>query len=469
MRTVLLIAHYFPPGTSSGTMRTVKFVKYLPHFGWTPQVLTMRPEAYNADRIDRSLLNEVAPDVEVHRTGFWAPDRVLARWRKKLRGGAPVSKSAKGKGTPISAWRPGRKRRWLVSDVKDWMEFPDDYAGWWLPGIVKGRQLLESERIDVLYSTAPSTVSHLIAMHLKRASGLPWVADFRDPWEALFPESVYLEDENKLKRAVEVSIGERVVEQADLIIANTPLLCDAFRDRFPRLPAEKFVTLPNGFDPQDFASVSPTATESDRLTFTHAGTFFPGLRTPDELLQALRELVSDGRLDEHRFTLKLVGCEPLNIRDVPWLEYVPRVSHAESLRIMAESDVLVLAQQSEKYRLQIPAKTYEYMALRKWILALTPQGSTANVVSKMPNGVVIAPGHTDELKAAILRFFESFQNRTLYPVPLDETLTRSYTRIEQTRVLAQWLEQLAHKLASGPQNSEHVADAHQDRRGAATR
>lgn len=447
-RAVLLIAHYFPPGTSSGTMRSVKFVKYLPEFGWIPQVLTMNPNAYNPSRIDRSLLDAVDPNVKVHHSAFWAPDRTIARWRKKFQRPTAASNAGNGAASQLSAWRPERKRRWLISDVLDWMHFPDDYAGWWLPGILKGRRVLAVENIDVLYSTAPTPVAHLIARHLKRATGLPWIADFRDPWEALFPESVYIEDENKLKHAVEIAIAEQTVEEADLVIANTELLGEAFRERFPHLPAEKFVTLPNGFDPQDFAGVTPTTREGEKLTLTHAGTFFPGLRTPDEILQTMYELIAEGRLDPRRVVLKLVGCAPLPNTNLECLEFVPRVSHAESLRIMAESDVLLLAQQSEKYRLQIPAKTYEYMAMRKWILAMTPEGSTADLVKRMPNGIVVTPGRKDDLKAAILKFYDMFTHHRLYPVPQDEQLVRSYTRVEQTQVLAGWLEQLLAKRHS---------------------
>ncbi|MBE0585718.1 MAG: glycosyl transferase family 1, partial [Desulfofustis sp.] len=54
MKKVLVIAYYFPPLGGSGVQRVLKFVKYLPQFGWQPTVLTIGPTAYYAH--DESLL-----------------------------------------------------------------------------------------------------------------------------------------------------------------------------------------------------------------------------------------------------------------------------------------------------------------------------------------------------------------------------------------------------------------------------
>ena len=41
MNKVLMIAYHFPPmGESSGALRTLKFAKYLPDFGWQPVVMS---------------------------------------------------------------------------------------------------------------------------------------------------------------------------------------------------------------------------------------------------------------------------------------------------------------------------------------------------------------------------------------------------------------------------------------------
>lgn len=440
-KTVLLISAYFPPGTSSGTMRTVKFAEYLPDFGWTPVVLTMNPEAYHPNRIDPTWVRIQNSQLRVYRTPVWMPDRTLSRWYKRLHDMGRSKAAGEDSNSPLN---PGRgpeqsKRPWPIRVLRDWLHFPDDYGGWLIPGILEGRRIMRREKIDVVYSTSPSTVTHLIAMRLKRFTNLPWIADFRDPWEVLFPECVYL-DENRLKRAAEIRAGERVVASADLVITNTDRACSAYQKRFPYLPATKFVTLPNGFDPQDFENIPHTNSEGPKLTIMYAGTFFADLRSPNEILEAVTELVNEGRLDPDRFVLKIVGSSSFTQPETPVIEVIPRVSHSKSLRMMAESDILLLLQQSEKYRLQIPAKTYEYMAAQKWILAIAPEGATADLVRRMPNGMLVLPGHREDLKNAILHFYRLFLEKRLYPVPQDEILIRSFRRRDQTRVLAEWLD-----------------------------
>lgn len=405
----------------------------------------MNPDAYPPVRIDPAWVRVQNSQLKVHRTPVWMTDRVLARCYKRLRN---LGRSSPREDCSRSFNQgPGPEqvnRAWPIRVVLDWLHFPDDYGGWLIPGILEGRRIIRRERIDVIYSTSPSTVSHLIAMGLKRSAGLPWIADFRDPWEALFPECIYL-DENRLKRAAEIKVGERVIASADLVITNTDRACAAYQSRFPQLPAAKFVTLPNGFDPQDFEGISGTYSEGQKLTVMYAGTLFPGLRSPTEILEVVADLMHEGCLDPQRFVLKIVGSGSVNYPETSGIEVVPRVSHSTSLQMMAKSDILLLLQQSEKYRLQIPAKIYEYMAARKWILAIAPDGATADLVRRMPNGLVVPPGQKAQLKNAISNLYRMFLEKRLYPIPHDEALIRSFTRQEQTKLLAAWLDRASAK------------------------
>lgn len=51
--------------------RVLKFVKYLPSFGWKPIVLTVEDGDFPAR--DESLLKEVPADIDVHRTDIFEP------------------------------------------------------------------------------------------------------------------------------------------------------------------------------------------------------------------------------------------------------------------------------------------------------------------------------------------------------------------------------------------------------------
>ena len=46
-KKALIIAYYFPPAGGSAVQRILKFVKYLPQYGWQPVVLTAREKDYD--------------------------------------------------------------------------------------------------------------------------------------------------------------------------------------------------------------------------------------------------------------------------------------------------------------------------------------------------------------------------------------------------------------------------------------
>ena len=64
-------------------------------------------------------------------------------------------------------------------------------------------------------------------------------------------------------------------------------------------------------------------------------------------------------------------------------------SHHESLRLLAASHVLVVIQPVTT--LQIPVKLYEYVGLRRTILALAEEGAVARLVRGGGFGLVVSP------------------------------------------------------------------------------
>jgi hypothetical protein len=90
MRRVLVIAYYFPPFGGAGVQRTLKFVKYLPEFGWQPVVLTVKEQV--AHLRDPSLEEDIPSRTPIHRTLAvlpppWLPWRLrnfVSRWLRAI-------------------------------------------------------------------------------------------------------------------------------------------------------------------------------------------------------------------------------------------------------------------------------------------------------------------------------------------------------------------------------------------------
>ena len=65
--------------------RTLKFVKYLPYFGWRPIVLTPRHPGY--EYLDRSLVKEIPPEAKIYRTAYIEPYAWAATAKRRFSSG----------------------------------------------------------------------------------------------------------------------------------------------------------------------------------------------------------------------------------------------------------------------------------------------------------------------------------------------------------------------------------------------
>ena len=66
MRSVLFITYQFPPAAGPGVQRSLKFIKYLPEFGWQSIVITAKPAKYGIK--DYSLCDDVPEKTPVFRS-----------------------------------------------------------------------------------------------------------------------------------------------------------------------------------------------------------------------------------------------------------------------------------------------------------------------------------------------------------------------------------------------------------------
>ncbi|MBI2429139.1 MAG: glycosyl transferase family 1, partial [Ignavibacteriales bacterium] len=126
MKKVLVIAYYFPPLGGSGVQRILKFVKYLPQFGWQPTVLTIGPTAYYAK--DESLLKEIESlNIKIIRTSSLDPNSVVHKKQEVVK-------------------MPKEGTRKIFSFLSDLFFIPDNKIGWKRKAIKAASELLKKEK-----------------------------------------------------------------------------------------------------------------------------------------------------------------------------------------------------------------------------------------------------------------------------------------------------------------------------------
>ncbi|MCS7177054.1 MAG: glycosyltransferase [Candidatus Kapabacteria bacterium] len=390
---VLVIAYYFPPSGGPGVQRVLKYVRYLPEFGWEPVVLTVRDGEFPAR--DPSLLEEVPPSIHVERTRILEP---YSLYRRLTRRQTPID---------IHVLTTSRRNAKLSERLSEWIRatffIPDARVGWLLTAVPAGKRLIRQFGIRALYSSSPPYTCSLIARQLKRWSGLPWIAGFRDPWTGFLttPHRWWLPA--RIDRRLELS----VFTEADLVECAWEGIAEDALQKYPHLPREKFTHIPNGFDPADYPP--PPRERNSRFTITYTGSLY-GRRNPKTLLQALELLFQRSVLSPKDVRLQIVGrCgeEVLDtLRQSPFsaaVELVSYVAHRESLQYVVSSDLLLLVvDEAEDSHRIVPGKVFEYLGSGKPILAIAPHNSAVERLLQETGTGAVADRHEAERCADIV-------------------------------------------------------------------
>jgi len=360
-KVVLMVAFHYPPDhSSSGYLRTLKFSKYLPDSGWQPVVLTVREEHYESR--DAASLSQIPSQVIVRRTRAINTKKSLAIGDKYLQ---------------------------LLAT-------PDRYIGWLFFAVPAGLSLIRSHGVQAIYSTSPLASAHLTACVLKSLSGLPWIADFRDPWTepeiAPNPRSPLFRLDSRLERAV--------LRKADRLVFTTARLRDYVLAHARGNLSSKAAVIPNGFDEEDFCDLPDRQPEKSPVRITHTGLVDEAYRSPRPFLEALAMLLKDGEISHSQVRVEFVGggnyvqsagfrsmLHDLDLVDI--VSVLGRVSYVECLEHQQRSHILLLLQSGDDTRTLIPAKAFEYLRIGRPILAILPESASSELFQEVGGARVV--------------------------------------------------------------------------------
>lgn len=415
---VLIIAYHFPPHTGGGVFRPLKFAKYLPEFGWQPIVLAAEPTAY--DPLDHTLLGQLPDSAIVHRVTSVHPKDIEAWlkpiwslfWKLRLR-------------TLADAVQPYKLLRWLP---------PDPYIGWVRPALRKARELIAKYQPDVIFTTSPPHSTQLVGLRLKQ-TGLPWIADFRDPWErnpfTHFPISGLRKLNSRWER--------QTLQKADAVVCVTETMR---RWASEGCATAQVVCIDNGFDPDDFTFQVP---KQNRQSFTlaYTGSLY-GIRRLDHVLKAIDLLIQSGHIKTQEIRFRFMGRDGTGCTkpyyDQPWFEFFSYDSHEIAIQVAHQSDATVLLVPPQGSYIT-SSKLFDYLQIPNPILAIAPEDSdAAAIIRKTQTGIVADPCQPEEIAGAILELFTAWRRGTLQIKPNKEAIAR-YDRRHLTGQLAQLFDQ----------------------------
>ena len=425
---ILMVTYHFPPDGAIGAVRPYEFAWLLPQHGVDVWVLTVLPEY--AERLDPSAVPEGIPMERIIRTSVLPSRRdrylqITQGLRRWIRG--RTGKAISTQGSSSGASHSPRRTALLWRCFTDWLSYPDWYAGWRHPALQAADSLMREVQFSAVLSTAPPRTPALIGLAIAQRYGLPYILDLQDPW---LPSGAEWTGGRlcPLFRRLHERVFVDCMRQAGIIVANTSVLAENLQQKYPQCRGKVHV-IPNGVPRHLPVDIAP-AVPSFRFVVGHFGTVY-GARTARAFLEGLGLWLKSGKTKERTQDIE-VWFYGEAVEDIEGqarelgLEAVvhvhPPIARVQAIQLMRQSTVLLLL--AQKQPLQIPAKTYEYLAMGKPIIAMTEHdGATGRLLRDAPSCYITETA--DEVVQALERLWHNyirgealFADRTQFVEPL---------------------------------------------------
>lgn len=407
-RRVLIVSYNYPPVGGIGRVRTTKFAKYLPSHGWSPTVLTVKKDR---TKLGGGNLSEGdIPGVKVMRASFPDPLTACQELLAGTESGIVRSPGVDGELPGSTGTASGKRKsavgalfRWAMS----WAAFPDRYQLWFPFAVIKGLREIRRGGYDAIFSTSPPFMDHMVAAALHALSGIPWMADYRDPWSQ---NSIMTFTPAKLRAAR--WLERAVLAGAHSITATTPQMAQVLATLHGERPGG-ISCIPSGYDADDY--LPDVQVPGDQFVITFTGRTYGLLMNPTSVIETIEDLIAEDAIGAGDVTLRFYGPDACqletlkeNMRYPEILKLEGVVPREEAILRQQESTVLLTILYDDPYcAILYGGKLMEYLGTRRPILAWTPAGGAVTELLE-ETGAGASARNLPELRAILSGWFDEY-------------------------------------------------------------
>ena len=385
-RRALIVTYYFPPLGGGGVQRMAKLVKYGTQQGWHFTVVTA-DERSSIIPNDASLLDEIPPSAKIIRV----PLRLLP---------------AGGKENLHFTRHSNYLKRWLSA----FFFLPDSRRKWVKKAWPVLQNELKKERYDLVLISLPPYSLSFLAQTIQSRFGVPVLLDLRDPW-TLNPYKIH---PTPLHRFIDWKLEKAAIGSVRFGVSAYERVLKHYEAVLPAFGRGAWQVIPNGFDDDDFVGLKAPSSGHDSFVVAFSGTIYSHVNHPAPLFGAMALLKRQAPGLGQKLRFAFVGKAHINVQRVARkygvqkqiIEYGYR-PHRESLQILQQAQALmfVLDDREPRSAFTVGGKVYEYLRLKKPILALVPpSGEAADLIRRTDSGKVVAPTRIEEIAATLQKW-----------------------------------------------------------------
>lgn len=403
-KRVLIITYYWPPSGGIGVLRCLKIAKYLREYGWEPIIYT--PQNAHYPFIDHSNDKDIPVNAEILKTKIWEPFSLykILTGRKKSDNVNNVLNVLDGKASlmhKFSVW------------VRSNFFIPDARAMWIKPSVKYLKKYLKSNPVDAMFTCGPPHTNTRIATLLKKDLGIPYLADFQDPWTQVDYFSQLILTKWGLAK------HKRQEQEAFAAADAMTIVSKSWKKDIESIGAKNVSVLYWGYDPDDYKN--RVSSVDKKFTLSHLGLMGHD-RNPTVLFEVLEEIMQEQSEFKTDFELRLAGEVDYTVENAykrhnleENVNFLGSVSRKDALQMTMNSNILLLLlNQQDNAQGRVPGKFFEYLASRRPIISLGhTNGDVADILRETGHGEALEYEDKESIKKVILSLYRKYKAGTL--------------------------------------------------------
>ena len=403
----LIISYYFPPVGGGGVQRIVKLIKFLSRSGWNFTVLTSDNDLVSLPE-DQALLTEIDDSTKIIRI--------------------PINNETDRSGSRLKSILPSRAgfiQRWLSA----FLYIPDIRKRWLKTLHPVLMEEINRNHYDCILVTSPPYSLAVYAAQLTDELSIPVILDMRDPWTSN-PYKIHPTPYHYHK---DLKIELKSISRIEYGVSAYESLIHFYKEQIRNFETASWVVIPNGYDENDFENLKNETLDNGKFNLAFSGTFYSHINNPIPLFKAIKQL---SEIAKNKILLHHIGDTQINLPKIiskygigNSVKLWGYLSHSDCIEKLNQMDAFcfILDDRNKKSVNTIGGKVYEYLRLKKPILALVPEnGEAADLINITKSGKVISPHNT----AKICAILEDWINGN---ADLEFTGIEAYSREKQTR------------------------------------
>jgi len=444
VKSILMIAYFFPPEGNAGTYRPLRFARALSKMGWTPTVISVDP--YRYERYDTELLNLIPREIEVIRVKGHDAWHAIQAWRGK-QVQAEIAKASDKKAEKIYAAQSVGFRTWareFLKKVEACYYLPDLARHWMRPAVRASIRVCKSKQVNVIWATVGPISAGVVAHQASERTGVPYVLDFRDPWGLNY----YANEHGRPKIAAGIlrRTMYRIFRGAKSVVFLFDTVAECYQRAYPgAIEDKKIHIIPNGYEGSIDEFLVPPGNKCQILYTGTVSTY-----RYDTLLQALNVFRKINPAHANQLRLQFIGegirelqkkVEALDLSEM--IETMPPTSYEEIRRLQREAHAfLILGRTSERkgHELVAGAKLFEYLKARRPIVGVLPRDETKNVLDYVGVSTLADVDSLPAIVTAFQQILDAWRKGTLAVLLPNRAACERYSAETQTASLIRALE-----------------------------